>query len=401
MGGRPAGQRRGRPAVVVWALSGALVAASCGGGVDSETGTVSTGPPTTSAAQAMQLVLDDARDDSGAPGALALVRADGEEWFGTSGAADLDGSPISAATRFRIGSITKTVTSALVLDAVARGELSLDDTIQSWVPGVLADEPAITIRMLLAHTSGIFNVGDEGDVAADITRIDDPSLRQQAQDLLERYLAGEAVLVPDLVWIAVARTHPLYFEPGSGHHYSNVNYQLAAMALEAATGQDLASLVRERLAGPLELSSMVTAPADPDLPDLRSYTKDPATGALVDTTTDLLAVGNGGSGGIISTAGDLLDLLQAIVSGDLLPASLVAEMIAPTAPSNGTYGLGVVTFVLKCGDYLGHGGAIAGTHALALVSPDGATGLVLAVNLRGDPDPNLLAAAEELICDTR
>jgi D-alanyl-D-alanine carboxypeptidase len=345
-------------------------------------------------------VLDNARDQSGAPGALALVRSRGEEWFGTSGAADLDGSPISAATRFRVGSITKSVTSALVLDAVARGELSLDDKIQAWVPGVLADEPAITIRMLLAHTSGIFNAGDEGDVAADVARIDDPVLRQQAQDLGARYLAGEAVIVPDLVWIALARTHPLYFEPGRGHHYSNVNYQLAAMALEAATGQDLASLVQERLAGPLGLSSIGTAPASLGLPDLRSYTKDPATGALVDTTTDLLALGNGGSGGIISNAGDLLDLLEAIVSGDVLPARLREEMTTPTAQSNGTYGLGVATFVLKCGDYLGHGGAIAGTHALALVSPDGATGLVIAVNLRGDPEPNLLAAAEELICDT-
>jgi hypothetical protein len=58
----------------------------------------------------------------------------------------------------------------------------------------------------------------------------------------------------------------------------------------------------------------------------------------------------------------------------------------------------VVTFNLKCGDFLGHGGAIAGTHSLALVSPDGDTGVVLAANLRGDPEPNLLAGAEALLC---
>ena len=132
------------------------------------------------------------------------------------------------------------MTSALVLDAAARAELSLDDTIQSWVPGVIDNDPAVTIRMLLAHTSGIFNAGDEGDVVGDIARISDPVLREQAQDLGVRYLAGESVIVPDRVWIAMAMTHPLYFEPGSGHHYSNVNFQLAAMALEAATGKDLA-----------------------------------------------------------------------------------------------------------------------------------------------------------------
>ena len=58
------------------------------------------------------------------------------------------------------------------------------------------------------------------------------------------------MIVPDLVWIAVAKTHPLDFEPGSGHHYSNVNYQLGAMALEAATGKDFASLLHERPAVP-------------------------------------------------------------------------------------------------------------------------------------------------------
>ena len=62
-------------------------------------------------------------------------------------------------------------------------------------------------------------------------------------------------------------------------------------------------------------------------------------------------------------------------------------------------GLGMVSFALKCGSYLGHGGAIAGMHTLAVVSPDGRKGLVLAVNVRGDPEPDLLAAAEELLCN--
>jgi CubicO group peptidase (beta-lactamase class C family) len=121
----------------------------------------------------------------------------------------------------------------------------------------------------------------------------------------------------------------------------------------------------------------------------------------LDSTADLLAVGNGGSGGVVSTAGDLLDVLQAIVAGDLVPEPLAQEMVRPTEQSAGTYGLGVVTFDLACGDFLGHGGAIAGTHAVALVSPDGSTGVVLAANLRGPPEPNLLEAAEELLCDVR
>ena len=210
---RPA-RRRLRAGWVVVAVSGVVLATSCGGGGPSVTETTPPGPGRSSAERAMQVVLDELRLDSSAPGVLAMVRRGGDEWFGASGAADLDGAPIVPTTRFRIGSISKTVTSALVLDAVARGELSLDDTIQSWVPGVVDDEPAITIRMLLAHTSGLFNAGDEGDVVSDIERISDPDLRQQAQDLGARYLAGERVIVPDVVLIALAKTHPLYFEPG-------------------------------------------------------------------------------------------------------------------------------------------------------------------------------------------
>jgi D-alanyl-D-alanine carboxypeptidase len=270
--------------------------------------------------------------------------------------------------------------------------------VQAWLPGALADEPAISIRMLLGHTSGIFNVGDEGDVVADIGRIEDPDLRRQTEDLAARYLAGEAVIAPAAVWVALARTHPLYFDAGAGYHYSNVNYQLAGMVLEEATGKDYATLLHERMAVPLGLSSTTTAPDDLRMPDLRSYTREGEGGALRDTTTDLLAVGNGGSGGVVSTAGELLDMFEAIIAGDLLPTTLRSEMVAPTAQSDGTYGLGVVTFVLSCGDYLGHAGAIAGMHALALVSSDGDTGAVLAANRRGEPEPDLLQAGDELLC---
>lgn len=159
------------------------------------------------------------------------------------------------------------------------GKLLADDTVRSWLPGAVSDERAITIQMLLAHTSGVFNAGDEGDIATDIGRISDPTLRQQAQDLGERYLAGEAVIAAAEVLIALADTHSLYFAPGTGHHYSNVNYQLLAMVLEEATGEDFATLLEERLTGPLRLSSTTTAPADLRLPDLRATrrTRTPAS----------------------------------------------------------------------------------------------------------------------------
>ena len=122
--------------------------------------------------------------------------------------------------------------------------------------------------------------------------------------------------------------------------------------------------------------------------------------SLVDLTDDLLAVGNGASGGVISTADELLTIMQGIVSGRLVSPPLVADMMTPTAQSEQySYGLGLATYYLSCGEFYGHGGAIDGTQAIAIVTADGSAGVVVAVNLRTNVDPNLLGVAESLLCD--
>lgn len=93
--------------------------------------------------------------------------------------------------------------------------------------------------LLSSHTSGIFNVGDEGDVIADIDHLTDPALLQQGRAALAHYLAGEPVLISADLYVALAETHERYFAPGTGNHYSNVNYQLVGMVLEHVTGQAL------------------------------------------------------------------------------------------------------------------------------------------------------------------
>ena len=356
--------------------------------------------PTTAAAVLDRAALvDQARDAYGSLGAIALVRDINGEWITGSGAADVAGTTIAENTRFRIASITKPIVAALVLDAVDRGQLSLDDVVSDLLPGVLQPEPPTTVRMLLDHTSGLFNVGDEGDILADINKLTDPLMRSQAQDLAARYLAGERVTVPAPIFVALAETHDRYFVPGTGCHYSNVNYQLAAMVLEDATGTSLADLVSARLVEPLGLRHTSIAPDDAAAPELRGYEVDADDGSLVDVTDNLLAVGNGGGGGIISTAGELLTIMQSIVSGRLLPPTLVEEMKEPTTESSLSYGLGLATYYLSCGTFYGHGGSLDGTNSIAIVSPDGAQGTVIAFNVKRDTPPDLLPLAESLLCN--
>jgi D-alanyl-D-alanine carboxypeptidase len=333
-----------------------------------------------------------------APGALALVAVDGRRVDGWSGAADLDGAPIGPDTRFRIASITKPITSALVLDAVQRGELSLDDRVDDLVPGLLTEDPSVTVRMLLDHTSGIFDQTNNLEILDDIALLTDPAQRAEADDLMARYLAGEPIIVPARLLVAAAEAHGRDFPAGTDYRYGNVNSQVAAIVLETVTGQPFADLLRERIVEPLGLERTTVAPPDLATPEFHGYGTDVDDGSLVDITDRLEMFGNGANGGVISTADELATIMQAIVAGDLLEPSLLDDMRTPTELSGGTYGLGLAKYGLTCGTFYGHEGGVNGTASIALVSEDGTDAVVVAMNLRDGSNPNMPALADDLLC---
>jgi D-alanyl-D-alanine carboxypeptidase len=312
-----------------------------------------------------------------------------------SGAADQAGSPLTDTSRFRIASVTKPIVAALVLDAVDRGELALDDAVGSIVPGAVRATPVIAVRQLLDHSSGVFDEGNEGDPIADIEQLSDPALRDEARRLLARFDAGEGVVTPARLIVALAETHQRYFPPGTGYHYSNANYQLAGMVLEAATGQSLADLLRIRVVEPLGLSHTSMAPDDTRSPEMHGYELATAGADPVDRTDDLSWFGNAGSGGIVSTPDEVLTILQAIVTGQLFPDPLVADMIEGGPDS---YGLGLGSYPFRCGTFYGHNGLVDGTQTTAVVSRDGADGLVVVLNQANGDDPGLTGLAESMLC---
>ena len=358
----------------------------------------STSAASSSVSRGVQELLNDERTSYGAPGALVVLRQGGRRIAATSGTADTAGALITDTTRFRIASITKPIVAALVLDAVAGGTLSLDDRVADLIPGVVRATPPITVRQILDHTSGVFDEGNDGDPIADIARLTDPVLRAEAQAIAKKALAGEHVIAPGRLLVALAETHDRYFAPGTSYHYSNMNYQLAAMILEKVTGSTLADLLRTRIVEPLGLTHTTIAPPDTASPEFRGYGLSATDGTLVDMTDDLVFFGNGGNGGIISTADELLTIMQAIVSGRLLPAALVADMKTPAKDS---YGLGLATYQLSCGTFYGHEGGVNGTASIAMVSPDGADGVVAALDLRSGGDPRLPALADRMLCESR
>ncbi len=154
----------------------------------------------------------------GAPGMVAAVKLpDGSVWYGSDGVLWPGGPKASSHTPFAWGSITKTFVAALTLRAASQGQLSLDQTIDSWLPQVAhADE--ITVRMLLAHRSGIFDYFQHKDY--DKLVFDHP----------------DHVWTPEEI---LALTGPQQYQPGKGFNYSNTNYVLLGLILEQVSGQPL------------------------------------------------------------------------------------------------------------------------------------------------------------------
>ena len=346
----------------------------------------------------VQLLLNDERQSYPSPGALAAVRIGHRHWFVSSGTADTHGTAISNQTRFRIASLTKPMVAALVLDAAARHELSLDDVVNELLPGLLRPDQPITVRMLLNHTSGVFDEANDGNPGADGKRLNNFQLRRQVSQLVARRRAGGRVVYSDRLLVALAETHARYFPPGISYHYSRTDYQLAAMVLEHVTHSSLATLMSTRITVPLGLRHTTVAPTDLGSPELRGYGTNRSPGGLVDLTDDLSLFGNGGSGGVIATADDVLTIMRAIVSGRLLSVAQVDDMKMPTVQSTNLYGLGLITYHLTCGVFYGHEGGVAGTASIAIVSNSGDSGVVIALNRRDGSDPQLLSLAQKLLC---
>lgn len=331
-------------------------------------------PPDSLQAQA------DAVLKTGDVGVIAESTSPGRHAYAASGLADTT-TPARASDAFRIGSATKTFTSTVVLQLVAERRLSLDDTVEHWLPGVVSgngnDGSKITVRELLQHTSGLFNY-----------TADYPQFDSMAGWLALRY----TTYTPRQL-VAIAMRHRPDFAPGTSWEYSNTNYILAGMIISRVTGHSWEYEINHRIIRPLGLRHTSTPGTDPDIdgPHLHGYSNWDAGGRGIDTTA-WNATGGGAAGAIISTTSDLTRFYQALIGGRLLPPAQLAEMEttvrAPELDSawpGARYGLGLMWIPLSCGGgYYSHGGDVVGYSTRDGITPDGRR--VVVAERTGDGD---------------
>ncbi|MFD9881772.1 serine hydrolase domain-containing protein [Streptomyces alboflavus] len=332
--------------------------------------------------------------EQGTPGVIAQVRDGHRVWHGRAGVRDLTtGQPRDRDEKFRIASLTKTFTSVVLLKLEAEGRLSLDDSVEKWLPGLVRGKgyrpKAVTVRHLLNHTSGIFDYNmDEGFRA------------KYAGDEFDknRYTRWKPARLVD-----IALAHPPNFQPEQGSRpgapgkwdYSDTNYILAGMIIERATGDTYKKAVDRLVIHPLGLRGTSVPGHSPKLP--RPHATHYSTlfegppHAKVRDVTEFSPTVAFAAGQLISTTADVNTFMAELLGGRLLPPAQQRALLA-AVPVDGdkghggpddVYGLGIRHFKLKedCWAW-GHGGMIPGSASRTVASADGRH--VLTMNRNGD-----------------
>ncbi|MFF3741052.1 serine hydrolase domain-containing protein [Streptomyces sp. NPDC002566] len=314
------------------------------------------------------------------------IAADGRQAVATSGTADLDtGRPVSPRGWFRMASTSKTLVATVVLQLEAEGRLSLHDTVDHWLPGVVQgngnDGSRIAVRELLQHTSGI--------------RDDLPGYTTPDEYYEQRHDVHDS---EQLVARAMAHApHP--FEPGEGWAYSNTGYVLLDMIIRKATGRPAHREIEDRILRPLGLDQTRWMGASPTLPRPHAQAYEFfGPGSRVDVT-DQIPVDHENLSWVTTTR-DENRLFRALLGGRLLPARQLAEMKRTVAVSaeveklwpGGRYGLGLVGRPLACGGtYWSHEGGDGGFITLNGVTDDGRRSVVVSMSeARGDTPEHIL-----------
>jgi D-alanyl-D-alanine carboxypeptidase len=305
---------------------------------------------------------------SGPPGAVAVIQRGRSFVLHRAGVGDLrTGRPIGAFEHMRLASVAKAFNGAVALALVARGRLSLDDTIGRLLPWLPGAWWPVTLRQMLDHTSGL----------PDYTGT---RAWQQALNTTPH-------ATPPPAWLlAYSQREPLVFKPGSRYAYSNSDNNVVGLMIQAATDRsyehELAALVFRplglrqtslpasfRLSRPYVHGYGLPSPSREDVSQLVS-------GAWVQA-----------SGAVVSTPFELNRFIRAYVGRKLFGRAVQAQQLRlvaghsePIGPGQNRAGMGIFRYRTRCGTVYGHTGNFFGYTQFAAASLDGRRSVTVSVN---------------------
>jgi D-alanyl-D-alanine carboxypeptidase len=371
--------------IAVLLAIGFLSLAGCSGGV--ETKEESQVPSLEEVQSALEQAVA-----AGIPGIALEIQGPEGSTFLTAGSASLeDERPLIPEDRFRIASVTKAFTAAVVMELVEEGTLSLDDTVGDWAPGLLAEGDSITVRHLLGHTSGL----------SDYTK---------NEEFFEAFVAGEDL--PPQQLVSFVSSEPLAFEPGTEYEYSDTDNIVLGMIVEAATGNAYEQELRSRVLEPLGLQATVL-PEGTEMPQphTEGYQYEPESegaGEPENVTTAVDPAAAWASGALISTSSDVSRFFGGLLGGELVGEDTIEQMKetvagegSPSGPGTKSAGLGIFSYELPCGEVWGHTGQFPGYQTFGAATPDGRGAFAIMTNateISEQANEALVDAQELAVC---
>ncbi len=233
-------------------------------------------------------------------------------------------------TKFRIGSISKTFTAAMIMHSVMDGKLGLNSPISMYFP-TIPNGDKISISHMLKHRSGIHSVTDDED-----------------------YMDWHSKPIDRKKMIEKISSHPVEFQPDSESRYSNSNYILLSYLLEDLYSKPYAELLQEKIISKIDLQNTKVGTAiNTAAGESKSYSKNGKKWELEQETDMSVPMG---AGNIISTPSELIFFINALIQKKIIVARGISEMTG----IRGKYGSGLfeIPFYDKVG--IGHTGGIDG-----------------------------------------
>jgi CubicO group peptidase (beta-lactamase class C family) len=285
------------------------------------------------------------------PGAAVIVTDDGKIVYeGAQGLADIAANrPITAQTVFRMGSITKQFSAAIMLQLAAEGKLSLDDKLSKFLPDFPKPGADATVAQLLNHTVGVQSY----------TNI--PGWMGE-KNTAKAYTTDEM--------IAQFKDLPSPSRPGEKWAYNNSGYVLVGAVIEKVTSKPWYQNVEERIARPLGLKTIRYGVLESETPNMAAGYTD-ADGKVAPAQKIHMSVPHA-AGALIGSVEDLAKWNAALHHGKIIPPAYYARMIERTRMPDGTqedYGFGIRNGELRGRKSLGHGGGIFGFSTDSLYLP--------------------------------
>ncbi len=324
-----------------------------------------------------QLKKDIDDDDIGGSISYAVIKGDKILGANAVGPASID-SNVSADTPtiYRTGSISKSFTAFLMMQAVQDGIIQLDDPVENYFPEIrnldgYSDSRKITFQQLASHTSGL---------------VREPDMENAASGPIEEWENKILASIPNTRFQS---------ELGERYSYSNIGFGILGLAVSRAANVPFMEMVEERIFEPLNMTNSFFVVPDDRMKDLSKGLAGGPTGEINSERPALEHDGRGykvPNGGIYSTPLDLAKFMMCNMGYmDLLSEDNLTQMQTIQTPEGRqTYGLGFSLYQDDGISTVGHGGSVAGYTAYFIFDKESQYGVILMRNFNfGNTNLNL------------